>query len=184
MCVNYWLFVLLGKKDKLRVYYLSWLRNKILHNDPEVEKKQGWTTVGDLEGCVHYKVGKSATAARALLFRGSVYLLFKVYVFLKLLVRNLSLIFLAHLKHLLILRSTGLSLNHNQVHFSRPRPPSPWPWTVHILLCKMGFRGTLLRKHCLKSARPLGFFLGPASWFSLEALWVLGSHWWNVWEFA
>ncbi len=48
-----------GKKNKLRVYYLSWLRNKILHNDPEVEKKQGWTTVGDLEGCVHYKVGRS-----------------------------------------------------------------------------------------------------------------------------
>uniref|UniRef100_A0A8D2KVM0 non-specific serine/threonine protein kinase n=1 Tax=Varanus komodoensis TaxID=61221 RepID=A0A8D2KVM0_VARKO len=47
-----------GKKNKLRVYYLSWLRNKILHNDPEVEKKQGWTTVGDLEGCVHYKVVK------------------------------------------------------------------------------------------------------------------------------
>lgn len=58
MHVKYLLFVLLGKKDKLRVYYLSWLRNKILHNDPEVEKKQGWTTVGDLEGCVHYKVGK------------------------------------------------------------------------------------------------------------------------------
>ncbi|KAG9348888.1 hypothetical protein JZ751_029205 [Albula glossodonta] len=48
-------FSFAGKKNKLRVYYLSWLRNKILHNDPEVEKKQGWTTVGDLEGCVHYK---------------------------------------------------------------------------------------------------------------------------------
>ncbi|XP_067898905.1 traf2 and NCK-interacting protein kinase-like isoform X11 [Heterodontus francisci] len=47
-----------GKKNKLRVYYLSWLKNRILHNDPEVEKKQGWTTVGDLEGCVHYKVVK------------------------------------------------------------------------------------------------------------------------------
>ncbi|XP_037833584.1 TRAF2 and NCK interacting kinase a isoform X3 [Kryptolebias marmoratus] len=47
-----------GKKNKLRVYYLSWLRNRILHNDPEVEKKQGWVTVGDLEGCVHYKVVK------------------------------------------------------------------------------------------------------------------------------
>ena len=46
-----------GKKNKLRVYYLSWLRNRILHNDPEVEKKQGWITVGELEGCVHYKVG-------------------------------------------------------------------------------------------------------------------------------
>ncbi|XP_018596718.1 TRAF2 and NCK-interacting protein kinase-like isoform X3 [Scleropages formosus] len=47
-----------GKKNKLRVYYLSWLRNRILHNDPEVEKRQGWVTVGELEGCVHYKVVK------------------------------------------------------------------------------------------------------------------------------
>uniref|UniRef100_A0A8C5F2L6 non-specific serine/threonine protein kinase n=1 Tax=Gopherus evgoodei TaxID=1825980 RepID=A0A8C5F2L6_9SAUR len=47
-----------GKRNKLRVYYLSWLRNKILHNDPEVEKKQGWTTVGDMEGCVHYRMVK------------------------------------------------------------------------------------------------------------------------------
>lgn len=54
----WWNVYLTGKKNKLRVYYLSWLRNKILHNDPEVEKKQGWTTVGDLEGCVHYKVGR------------------------------------------------------------------------------------------------------------------------------
>ncbi len=53
-----------GKKNKLRVYYLSWLRNRILHNDPEVEKKQGWVTVGDLEGCIHYKVGKSSISSR------------------------------------------------------------------------------------------------------------------------
>ncbi|XP_051876763.1 mitogen-activated protein kinase kinase kinase kinase 4 isoform X2 [Pristis pectinata] len=52
------LITISGKKNKLRVYYLSWLRNKILHNDPEVEKKQGWVPVGDLEGCVHYKVVK------------------------------------------------------------------------------------------------------------------------------
>lgn len=52
-----------GKKNKLRVYYLSWLRNRILHNDPEVEKKQGWITVGDLEGCVHYKVGRKISFA-------------------------------------------------------------------------------------------------------------------------
>ena len=31
-----------------------------MHNDPEVEKKQGWITVGELEGCVHYKVGRKA----------------------------------------------------------------------------------------------------------------------------
>ncbi|KAK7138363.1 hypothetical protein R3I94_013853 [Phoxinus phoxinus] len=50
------LITISGKKNKLRLYYLSWLRNKILRNDPEVEKKQGWTSVGDLEGCVSYKV--------------------------------------------------------------------------------------------------------------------------------
>lgn len=55
-----------GKKNKLRVYYLSWLRNRILHNDPEVEKKQGWITVGDLEGCIHYKVGKIIRLGRVL----------------------------------------------------------------------------------------------------------------------
>ncbi|XP_078268314.1 mitogen-activated protein kinase kinase kinase kinase 4 [Rhinoraja longicauda] len=52
------LITISGKKNKLRVYYLSWLRNKILRNDPEVEKKQGWVPVGDLECCVHYKVVK------------------------------------------------------------------------------------------------------------------------------
>ncbi|XP_074864007.1 nik-related protein kinase isoform X2 [Carettochelys insculpta] len=52
------LITISGKKNKLRVYYLSWLRNKILRNDPEVEKRQGWMSVGDLEGCVHYKVVK------------------------------------------------------------------------------------------------------------------------------
>uniref|UniRef100_A0A671RGD4 non-specific serine/threonine protein kinase n=1 Tax=Sinocyclocheilus anshuiensis TaxID=1608454 RepID=A0A671RGD4_9TELE len=31
-------------------------KNKVLRNDPEVEKKQGWTSVGELEGCVSYKV--------------------------------------------------------------------------------------------------------------------------------
>ncbi|XP_067327789.1 nik-related protein kinase [Anolis sagrei] len=52
------LITISGKKNKLRVYYLSWLRNKILRNDPDVEKRQGWVPVGDLEGCVHYKVVK------------------------------------------------------------------------------------------------------------------------------
>ncbi|XP_077588796.1 mitogen-activated protein kinase kinase kinase kinase 4-like isoform X4 [Stigmatopora nigra] len=50
------LITISGKKNKLRLYYLSWLRNKILRNDPEVEKRQGWTSVGDLEGAIHYKV--------------------------------------------------------------------------------------------------------------------------------
>ncbi|XP_078283870.1 LOW QUALITY PROTEIN: misshapen-like kinase 1 [Rhinoraja longicauda] len=53
------LITISGRRNKLRVYYLSWLRNKILHNDPGGgEEAQGWTTVGDMEGCVHYKVVK------------------------------------------------------------------------------------------------------------------------------
>ncbi|OCT65943.1 mitogen-activated protein kinase kinase kinase kinase 4 isoform X2 [Xenopus laevis] len=52
------LITISGKKNKLRVFYLSWLRNKILRNDRDVEKRQGWVSVGDLEGCVHYKVVK------------------------------------------------------------------------------------------------------------------------------
>ncbi|KAM6427339.1 nik-related protein kinase isoform 3-T3 [Liasis olivaceus] len=52
------LITISGKKNKLRVYYLSWLRNKILRNDPDVERRQGWVSVGDLEGCIHYKVVK------------------------------------------------------------------------------------------------------------------------------
>ncbi|KAJ8254754.1 hypothetical protein GJAV_G00197000 [Gymnothorax javanicus] len=52
------LITISGKKNKVRVYYLSWLRNKILPIDPDMEKKQGWTTVGEMEGCVHYKVVK------------------------------------------------------------------------------------------------------------------------------
>ncbi|KAJ6663234.1 hypothetical protein lerEdw1_010370, partial [Lerista edwardsae] len=52
------LITISGKKNKLRVYYLSWLRNKILRNDPDVEKRQGWVSVGVLEGCIHYKVVK------------------------------------------------------------------------------------------------------------------------------
>uniref|UniRef100_UPI00358E489B TRAF2 and NCK-interacting protein kinase-like isoform X3 n=1 Tax=Myxine glutinosa TaxID=7769 RepID=UPI00358E489B len=55
---NNLLLTISGKKNKLRIYFLSWLRNKILHDDPEVEKRQGWTSVGDLEGCTHYKVVK------------------------------------------------------------------------------------------------------------------------------
>ncbi|NWW38744.1 TNIK kinase, partial [Panurus biarmicus] len=51
------LITISGKKNKLMMYYLSWLRNKILRNDPEVEKRQGWVSVGDLEGCMQYKVG-------------------------------------------------------------------------------------------------------------------------------
>ncbi|KAK6962272.1 serine/threonine-protein kinase mig-15-like isoform X4, partial [Biomphalaria glabrata] len=46
-----------GKKSKIRVYYLSWLKSKILKNDTS-DKKNGWVNVGDLEGCVHFKIVK------------------------------------------------------------------------------------------------------------------------------
>lgn len=47
-----------GRKNKLRVYYLSWLRNKIVKGD-DVEgqrTRNGFITVGEMEQCVHYKV--------------------------------------------------------------------------------------------------------------------------------
>ena len=43
------LITISGKKNKVHVYYLAWLRSKILHNVPKVEKRQGWTTVGEME---------------------------------------------------------------------------------------------------------------------------------------
>lgn len=46
-----------GKKSKIRVYYLSFLKSKILKNDTS-DKKNGWVNVGELEGCVHFKIVK------------------------------------------------------------------------------------------------------------------------------
>lgn len=52
VCIN-------GRKNKLRVYYLSWLRNKILKGD-DFESghkvRNGYISVGELEHCIHYKV--------------------------------------------------------------------------------------------------------------------------------
>ncbi|GAB6018930.1 hypothetical protein CHUAL_000578 [Chamberlinius hualienensis] len=46
-----------GKKNRVRVYYLSWLKNKILHTDG-IEKRNGWINVGDLHGAAHFKIVK------------------------------------------------------------------------------------------------------------------------------
>lgn len=46
-----------GRKRRIRVYYLSWLKQKILHTDG-MEKRNGWVNVGDLEGAVHFKIVK------------------------------------------------------------------------------------------------------------------------------
>lgn len=45
-----------GKKNRARVYFLSWLKSKILKT--EAAGRVGWTHVGDLEGCIHFKIVK------------------------------------------------------------------------------------------------------------------------------
>lgn len=51
-----------GKKNKIRVYYLSWLKNKIVKssssgdNGTSEKKQPGFVNVGELEGCVHFKI--------------------------------------------------------------------------------------------------------------------------------
>ncbi|XP_063224253.1 serine/threonine-protein kinase mig-15 isoform X3 [Bacillus rossius redtenbacheri] len=47
-----------GKKNRVRVYYLSWLKSKILRTDGQVERRNGWINVGDLQGAVHFKIVK------------------------------------------------------------------------------------------------------------------------------
>ena len=38
-----------GKKNRVRVYYLSWLKSKILRTDNAIERRAGWINVGDLQ---------------------------------------------------------------------------------------------------------------------------------------
>lgn len=74
-----------GKKSRVRVYHLSWLKSKIIRTDQvrlfvclfplfgflivslqqQIEKKNGWTNVGDLDGAVHFKIGKFRIARGA-----------------------------------------------------------------------------------------------------------------------
>ncbi|XP_075680776.1 serine/threonine-protein kinase msn isoform X5 [Dermatophagoides pteronyssinus] len=46
-----------GKKSRVRVYHLSWLKSKIIRTD-QIEKKNGWINVGELDGAVHFKIVK------------------------------------------------------------------------------------------------------------------------------
>ncbi|ESO06497.1 hypothetical protein HELRODRAFT_106153 [Helobdella robusta] len=46
-----------GKSNKIRMYYLSWLKSKILKTDPN-DKKVGYTNLAHLEGCTHFKIIK------------------------------------------------------------------------------------------------------------------------------
>ena len=47
-----------GKKNRVRVYYLSWLKSKILRTDNNIERRAGWINVGDLASAVHFKIVK------------------------------------------------------------------------------------------------------------------------------
>ena len=47
-----------GKKSRVRVYYLSWLFSKIIRTEEQIEKRNGWMDVGDLQDAVHFKIGK------------------------------------------------------------------------------------------------------------------------------
>lgn len=46
-----------GKKSRVRVYHLSWLKSKIIRT-PQVEKIPAWVNVGDLLGAIHFKIVK------------------------------------------------------------------------------------------------------------------------------
>ncbi|KHJ46504.1 CNH domain protein [Trichuris suis] len=46
-----------GKKRRIRVYYLSWLKQKILRSEG-IEKRNGWVNVGNLQGAIHFKIVK------------------------------------------------------------------------------------------------------------------------------
>ncbi|XP_015782683.1 traf2 and NCK-interacting protein kinase isoform X3 [Tetranychus urticae] len=45
-----------GKKSRVRVYYLSWLKSKIIRTEQQIEKRSGWVNVGDLQGAIHFKI--------------------------------------------------------------------------------------------------------------------------------
>jgi len=47
-----------GKKNRVRVYYLSWLKSKILKTENAIERRAGWINVGDLSSAVHFKIVK------------------------------------------------------------------------------------------------------------------------------
>ncbi|XP_042544148.1 nik-related protein kinase [Dipodomys spectabilis] len=58
------LITISGRKNRLRVYHLTWLRNKILHNDPESKRRQeemlkteeACKAIDKLTGCEHFSV--------------------------------------------------------------------------------------------------------------------------------
>lgn len=46
-----------GKKMRVRVYHLSWLKSKIIRT-PQAEKGPAWVNVGELQNAIHFKIVK------------------------------------------------------------------------------------------------------------------------------
>ena len=51
-----------GKKSRIRVYYLTWLKSKIIRSAEVLsavdKKSNGWVNVGELEGAIHFRIVK------------------------------------------------------------------------------------------------------------------------------
>lgn len=53
------LLTISGKKKRIRLYYLSFLKNKIVKTDSNDSKKNHFTNLGELQGAKHFKIGSS-----------------------------------------------------------------------------------------------------------------------------
>ena len=51
------LLTISGKRKKIRLYYLSFLKNKIVKSEPTDGKRPAFTNVGELQGAKHFKIG-------------------------------------------------------------------------------------------------------------------------------
>lgn len=53
------LLTISGKRNKIRIYYLSFLKNKIVKSEPTDGKRPAFTNVGELQGAKHFKIGSN-----------------------------------------------------------------------------------------------------------------------------
>ena len=53
------LLTISGKRNKIRLYYLSFLKNKIVKSEPQDGRKPDFTNVGELQGAKHFKIGRA-----------------------------------------------------------------------------------------------------------------------------
>lgn len=53
------LLTISGKRNKIRLYYLSFLKNKIVKTDCQDHRKPSFTNVGELQGAKHFKIGST-----------------------------------------------------------------------------------------------------------------------------